>query len=483
MTKRNELNGLVNSLLKLGFMQVINATEQWNHYLEIYSLLERIRNIEGEISVLKRNSARRSSNLDDFEDWLKNHGAAFDGVKIAEFGGYEFGLESTKDFKENELFITIPDKLVFAFDKADESVKSAAKIVSLIASMPNIGLAFYLIIERLKANSFWKPYFDVLPDRYSTVMYFTPTELQELKGSSALAPALNQIKNIARQYAILYQIYHTITEEAQDDISRLMQEKFTYDLYCWAVSTVMTRQNLIPIVTSVETEKSDVPITKPALIPFWDMANHANGHITTSYNLELKQVESYSLAAYKKGEQIFIYYGNRSNTDLLVHNGFVFQNNQDESINIHLSLSTADKLFTERSQLLEKLGIPVSGNLTVMPAPIFISPKLLAFARIFNMTKEQLDKWDEKENVNDLLQLDCALETESESKSWSFLYNRLNLLLRMFPTTIEEDQVLLQNSVKIGHHRSMLINFRIIEKTILKSAAEYAKDYIKSLKV
>lgn len=95
----------------------------------------------------------------------------------------------------------------------------------------------------------------------------------------------------------------------------------------------MTRQNLIPFVTKPDEtdkdttdennkeKKSEVTITKPALIPFWDMANHTNGHITTSYNLELKRVESLALKDYKKGEQVFIYYGDRSNTDLLVHNG------------------------------------------------------------------------------------------------------------------------------------------------------------------
>lgn len=181
MTKRNELNGLVKSLLKLGFFKTINPTEQWNHYLEIYSLLERIRGIESEISVIKKN-VKRSAAIEDFTRWVKENGAQFDGVKISEFAGYEYGLEATKDFKQNEMFITIPDKIVFTFDKASQNVKMAAKEISLIASMPNISLACYLMIERLTPNSFWKPYFDVLPDRYSTVMYLTPTELQDLKG-------------------------------------------------------------------------------------------------------------------------------------------------------------------------------------------------------------------------------------------------------------------------------------------------------------
>lgn len=181
MTKRNELNGLVNSLLKLGFLQTINPTEQWNHYLEIHSLLERVRSIESEISVIKRNT-KRSGAIEEFIKWCKNNGAQFDGIKISEFPGYEYGLEALKDFKENDIFITIPDKIVFAFEKASPKIRLAAKMVSLIASMPNISLAFFLMVERLTLNSFWRPYFDILPDRYSTVMYFTPAELQELKG-------------------------------------------------------------------------------------------------------------------------------------------------------------------------------------------------------------------------------------------------------------------------------------------------------------
>lgn len=183
MTKRNELNGLVNSLLKLGFLQTINPTEQWNHYLEIYSLLERVRSIEGEVSVIKRN-VKRAGAIEDFTAWVKESGAQFEGTRIAEFAGFEYGLEALKDFKENEIFITIPDKIVFTFDKAAPNVRMAAKMVSLIASMPNISLAFFLMVERLTPNSYWKPYFDILPDRYSTVMYFTPTELQELKGEA-----------------------------------------------------------------------------------------------------------------------------------------------------------------------------------------------------------------------------------------------------------------------------------------------------------
>lgn len=112
----------------------------------------------------------------------------------------------------------------------------------------------------------------------------------------------------------------------------------------------MTRQNAIPLEPNNNNEQTQI-ITKeadgksnekqaaaaavggasateteeitntPALIPFWDLANHMDGIVTTSYNVADAQVEGATLADVKKGEQIFIHYGNRNNANLLVHNG------------------------------------------------------------------------------------------------------------------------------------------------------------------
>lgn len=51
--------------------------------------------------------------------------------------------------------------------------------------MPNVALAFHVLNELYDPKSFWKPYLDALPISYDTVMYFTPDEITELKGSPA----------------------------------------------------------------------------------------------------------------------------------------------------------------------------------------------------------------------------------------------------------------------------------------------------------
>lgn len=86
----------------------------------------------------------------------------------------------------------------------------------------------------------------------------------------------------------------------------------------------MTRQNAIPTDATATNGQEQTVIatqTSPALIPLWDFANHTEGVVTTIYNVNDNQIEGATIKNLKKGEQIFIHYGNRNNATLLVHNG------------------------------------------------------------------------------------------------------------------------------------------------------------------
>lgn len=84
---------------------------------------------------------------------------------------------------------------------------------------------------------------------------------------------------------------------------------------------------------------------------------------------------------------------------------------------------------------------------------------------------------------NDLLHVDCALETALEMKIWNFLKMRLTILLRSFTTTIAEDEIIVEahrkGQNKLGHNRALVIQFRLIEKRILQDALEYVEQRTK----
>ena len=105
----------------------------------------------------------------------------------------------------------------------------------MLQKMPNVALALHLLVEKNSPASFWEPYINILPSSYTTVLYFTPDDFKELRGSPTLEDALKQFKYVARQYAYFYRKFQ----------SMILRDYFTYDEYRWAVSTVMTRQNQV----------------------------------------------------------------------------------------------------------------------------------------------------------------------------------------------------------------------------------------------
>ncbi|XP_075154533.1 actin-histidine N-methyltransferase-like [Haematobia irritans] len=469
---RLELRELVALLLKTVYVETTNPKDEWTQYIQIQELLNRIQVLESPLRRKSSNSDKSSRlvNIDKFYQWAKENDIQYDGIEIAEFPGYDLGLKAKRDINKDELLFGIPRKLVLCEEHED------CVFARDFFKPSNLKLAFVLMVEALKPDSFWKPYIDLLPETYNTVLYFTVDEMTQLKGSNALSAALKQCRFIARLYAIIY--HWPSSQIPLPDFKEL----FHYDLYRWAVSTVMTRENLIP--RSLPKTEGDTSDTIAALIPFWDMANHRDGTITTFFNMETQQVESSAQDDFKKDEQIFIYYGDRTNADLMIHNGFINPTNPKDKVAIKLGLSPSDPLFEKRAKLLELLNIPKNSELKVLPAPDYISAELLAFVRVFNMNEEQLDHWITSERAMDLLHIDCALETTLESKTWQYLQTRLMLLLRVFPQTLEADEQQLaevkQQKLAMNPRAAMILEYRILEKRILAAALDYAKQRTKA---
>lgn len=94
---------------------------------------------------------------------------------------------------------------------------------------------------------------------------------------------------------------------------------FLYEIYSilkyrWAVSAVSTRQNNI-LNANGEPQLS--------LIPVMDFLNHQYGHECIHYDLNLRQIECKTMKNIEKNEQIFMFYGKRTNAEYLIHNGFI----------------------------------------------------------------------------------------------------------------------------------------------------------------
>jgi len=88
---------------------------------------------------------------------------------------------------------------------------------------------------------------------------------------------------------------------------------------------------------------------------------------------------------YQAAQQIFIFYGPRTNSEFFIHNGFVYLDNEHDGLRLTLGISQEDRLQPERTELLRRLGIPDRGDFMLKKGPNPVDGRLLAFLRVFNM--------------------------------------------------------------------------------------------------
>lgn len=217
---------LIDDLLKLCIEScVLNLDLQ----KKLTELIEKIQKLENgmEFPTLVDNRLD-SAILNQFTEWMTTNGAKFDGIEIAEFAGYELGLKTNVNIDKSSLIISVPRNLMLTYDAAKKSeLKNLIVDDMILSKMPNVALAVFLLLEKFKENSFWKPYIDTLPQTYSTILYFNVDDLKELHGSPTLESSLRVIKSIIRQYAYFYKIFNT----NDDPACKILRKHFTFNQY------------------------------------------------------------------------------------------------------------------------------------------------------------------------------------------------------------------------------------------------------------
>jgi histone-lysine N-methyltransferase SETD3 len=270
----------------------------------------------------------------------------------------------------------------------------------------------------------------------------------------------------------------------------MLKDYFTYDEYKWAVSSVMTRQNSVP---SENAEISEIGEEEHVntLIPFWDMCNHCVDvpEIGTDYDKDAQTIRCMANKEFVAGDHFTIFYGKRSNLDLLVHNGFVLENNPFNTLVIKLGISKNDQLVKSKNDLLAKLVISPQGHFTLKPRPdnvASLDPAVFAFLRVMNMSSaKQIEEWSEK--AKDLLAAETS-DHELDKKALNYLQTRCALLMKSYPNTLEEDVALLagggqqeREEKQMTPVRRMCVLLRRQEKEILNDTIRMCQEKLGSM--
>lgn len=321
---------------------------------------------------------KREEHWQDFKDWCYRGGLNCDYLEIKEVNPKhltepadschdcrQYGLFAKKDIDKNELVISVPDDLMLTTDSIDDpTLVELAKKDPILREMPNILLAFQLMHEYSKgSDSKWSSYINIFPDKYTTPLYFTDEDISYLRGSPTAIDAIKLCRSIYRQYA-----WFCIELRNSDSLYNKLNftKIFCFDFYRWAVSSVMTRQNILPSQISPSGQRT-------ALIPFWDMSNHEDGVHSTDYDVDSKKALCYAMKNFHEGDEFTIYYGKRANGDFLVNNGFIDPNNSYNVCYIYLKNGPIKGVKDVR----EAFGISQSSKFILLPKSLGYHKNLL----------------------------------------------------------------------------------------------------------
>lgn len=250
-------------------------------------------------------------------------------------------LFATRDISESEGIVTVPSAAMISTKTAStSSVGQFLASVPALRAVPSVVLALHLLAETLDADSRFQPYIQVLPARF-TIPYslpFSADDLLSLRPSPAYERAVKTLRAQVMQYAKVYELLN----KAQTGCPALTVENFSYANFEWAISVVMTRQNALPSSANALGGPQTL-----ALVPIWDMCNHAPGPHTTGVILDPAtneaSVECCAMRSFSPGEAITIFYGARPNSELLLFSGFIQQNNAHDTLSVSIPFVGEDR--------------------------------------------------------------------------------------------------------------------------------------------
>lgn len=386
------------------------------------------------------------SSIANLLHWLEQAGAMISQFEIVSLGGGERGARALAELAPNETLLRIPRRCVLTVDDA-----RASEIGQLLEAHARFDdertylLAFILREKERGADSFWKPFVDVLPKSFPThPFFFDKDELTLLHGSFANGMVEYQRVRLANRHADLCQRVPGF-------------QRFTLEQFIWAHFAVVSRTFSVMQGGRIVT----------CMVPLADMINDGRPENTGwALSADEQSFEVRITQPVARGQEILTTYGSRHNLHLLVQYGFVHEDNVHDEVMLIFALPLGDPLTEEKQRLLKlpSLHEPRSYKLQRKFDPKLMG-EILSFLRIAHAGAGELALLVEAPDA--LARAKSMLSVENEQKAVSVFVAACEERLADYATSLEEDEQILREE-NLSHNARSCILLRRVEKQILQ---------------
>ncbi|KAK3128219.1 hypothetical protein QOZ80_6BG0458580 [Eleusine coracana subsp. coracana] len=326
--------------------------------------------------------------LQSFLQWLQVNGADLRGCTIRACADKGYGVFSTavEPGSTDGVVMVVPLDLAITPMRVMQDPLVGPRLRALFeegAVDDRLLVMLFLMAERLRPGSLWKPYLDMLPSTFGSSLWFTDEELAELEGTTLYRATVMQRKSLQTVFTdkvkgLVEELLHVDESGSSIEVS--------FEDFLWANSIFWTRALNIPCPRSymflgssddqlaradVDCCSSSLPasahqetditaksssadvnselnncesIWVEGLVPGIDFCNHnvkalATWEVDSEGNATGVPASMYLILADKSsvetGAEIYINYGNKGNEELLYLYGFVLDNNPDDYLMVH----------------------------------------------------------------------------------------------------------------------------------------------------
>ncbi|KAJ6675447.1 putative METHYLTRANSFERASE [Salix viminalis] len=311
--------------------------------------------------------AAAAAKLERFLQWLQVNKAELRGCNIKYCDQNKgFGVFSSNDVSDGVLLVVPLDLAITPMRVLqDPLIGPECRAMFEEGEVDDRFLMIlFLMLERLRNNSSWKPYLDMLPTTFGNPLWFTDDELLELKGTTLYRATELQRKRLLSLYE----------DKAKGLVQKLLildgdlEIEVCFEDFLWANSVFWTRALNIPLpriprFAGVDGQSNET-VWVEGLVPGIDFCNHNLKAVATwevdGTGMAIGVPQSmYLLSAektpFQMEKEITISYGNKGNEELLYLYGFVIDNNPDEYLMVHYPVEAIQNVpFADsKMQLLE----------------------------------------------------------------------------------------------------------------------------------
>jgi len=405
--------------------------------------------ISEEIEHENRETNPDSDKFTQLIDWLLSGGSQFPKLYMKRYSENNRGVHSKERIIENEQIMYIPKQFLITVEMGKET-SVGKKIIAAnldLTAMKHSFLCVFVLTDRKDPNSFYQPYYRILPTSYENMpICWDQDELECLSGSYMLQQIADRKRNIRSDY---------------EDICRVAPEfnEVTLEEFRWARMMVASR-NFGVTIDDIKTD---------ALVPYADMLNHKRPRETKwTYEQSLSGFTITAIMDIGIGKQVYDSYGQKCNSRFLLNYGFAVENNRDldgkchNEVRLLFDLDPTDINYGTKCELLcsqpAERGIRVSMTCTDKS-----TKSALSYMRFVHAATNEIVMLPVMNRDFDLEETPIEpLSIDTEIKVLMMIRGLCERQLSYYPTTLEEDNIRLASDElpQFSNRRNALILIR-----------------------